>query len=133
MVAMRIIVPGAARRLVLRTLMARRLDAAQRAAQLLNFALICKLLAFSKFNQFQNLIQLVDRVLELFGDFGGMGDGLTDSRGSGGTEIGGFGRRPRLRTAVFGLAGAFGRGFALRLALRFTLWLALRFTLRLAL
>jgi hypothetical protein len=56
-------------------------------------------------------------MLEHFGDLGGMGDGLTDGRGAGGTEIGGFDPRPGFGTAEFGLAGAFGRGLTLRLAL----------------
>ena len=113
--------------------MARRLNAAQRATQLVNFTFIGKLLALSELDQFQNLIQFVERMPELFGDFSGMGDGLTDGRGGGGTEIGGFGRGPGLRTAEFGLARAFWRGFALRLALGFPLRLGLRLATGLAL
>ena len=44
--------------------MARRLDAAQRAAEFFNLAFVGQLLAFGEFHEFEDFVQLVNRVLE---------------------------------------------------------------------
>jgi len=81
----------------------RRLDAAERAAELIDLAFIGELLALGEFHKFQNLIQLVDRVLELLGNFSRMQDGFVDGRGSSRTEIGGLDPLP----GAFGFRAAF--------------------------
>ena len=83
-------------------LMTRRLDAAQRAAEFVNLAFIGQLLALGKFHEFQDFVQLINRVLERFGDLGGVQDGLMDGRNIGGTEISGF--DPRFGAGGFGTA-----------------------------
>ncbi|MDR3458434.1 MAG: hypothetical protein P4N60_13365 [Verrucomicrobiae bacterium] len=67
-----------------------RLDAAEGAAELINLAFIGQLLALGEFNQLQDLIQLVDRVLERLGDFGRLQHRLMDGGSGGGPEIGGL-------------------------------------------
>jgi len=70
--------------------MTRRLDAAQRAAEFFDLAFVGQFLAFGEFHEFEDFVQLINRVLERFGDFGGVQDGLMDGRNIGGTEISGF-------------------------------------------
>jgi hypothetical protein len=82
-----------------RRLTARRLDAAERAAEFVNLALIRKLLALGDLDKFQDFIKLVNHLLERPGDFGGMRDGLADGRGFSRAKIGGF--DPRLRAQWF--------------------------------
>jgi hypothetical protein len=124
--AMRFVMARAARR---RRLLARRLDAAERAAQLLDLTLVGELLALGDLDEFKHLVKLVNHLLERFGNLGGVRDGLVDGRGFGGTKIGGFDPRlgPRRFRAAFlplvagrkfaGLrgrranSGRFGRGF----------------------
>jgi hypothetical protein len=55
-----------------------RLDAAERTAKFIDLAFIGELLTLSQFNEFQNLIQLVDRVLQRLGDLGRMQNCLVD-------------------------------------------------------
>jgi hypothetical protein len=69
--------------------LARRLDAAERAAEFVNLALIRELLAFGDFDEFKHLVKLVNHLLERPGDLRGVGDGLADGRGFGGAEISG--------------------------------------------
>jgi hypothetical protein len=77
--------PGAAMRLIVaRTtsnvllLVARRLDAAEGAAKLVNLPLVGQFLALGQLDQFENFVQLINGVLERLGDFRGMRDGLAD-------------------------------------------------------
>jgi hypothetical protein len=65
-----------------------RLDAAKRAAQFIQFALVGDLLALRDFDEFQNLVHLVVQLLERLGDEGGVLDRLGNGRGRGGPEIG---------------------------------------------
>ena len=96
---------------------ARRLNAAERAAKLINLALVGELLALGDLNEFENLIELVNHLLERLGNLRGMGDGFADGRGFGGTEIGGL--DPRLRAHRF--RAAFRTPLAGKFALRFGL------------
>lgn len=112
--AMRLVVSRAARR-VLR-LMARRVDAAERAAKFLNLALIGQFLAFSDFDQFENFIQLINRLLERFRNFSGVRHGLADGRRLRRAKISRFCPRSRLRPALL-MLGAFGPMFARRFPL----------------
>jgi hypothetical protein len=73
--AMGVLVARTARRLLL---MAWRLDAAERAAKFVNFALIGKFLALGHLDQFQDFVQLVNRVLERFRNFRGVRHSLAD-------------------------------------------------------
>jgi hypothetical protein len=91
-------------------LVARRLDAAERAAEFVNFALVGNFLALGQLDEFENFIQLVNRVLQRFGNFGGVRDGLADGGNVGGAKISGF--DPRLRARR--LRAAFGTLVALR-------------------
>jgi hypothetical protein len=120
--------------------LARRLDAAERAAEFIDLAFISELLTLGQFHKFQNLIQLVDRMLELLGDFGRVQDGLMDGRGGGRTEISGlgplpgtFGFRAAFRTlgafrpiwsilAILSFRRAAARDFARKIAGYFALW-----------
>ena len=97
---------------------ARRLDAAERAAQLVNLALVGELLALGDLDEFQHFVELVNHLLERLGNLGGVRDGLADGRGFGGAEIGGF--DPRLGAQRFRAAvrPAFAGKFALRFAWR---------------
>ena len=101
-----------------RQLPARRLDAAQRAAQLVNLALVGELLALGDLDEFQHLVELVNHLLERPGNLRGVRDGLADGRGFGGAEISGPGPLAlagRLRAA--GRPAVAGK-FALRFARR---------------
>ena len=96
-------------------LVARRLDAAERAAEFLNLALVGELLALGEFDEFEDFVQLVNRVFERLGDFRGVRDGLADGRGFRRTKIGGFDPRLgalRFRALRFGptLVPAVARG-----------------------
>jgi hypothetical protein len=78
-------------RIALRWLhLARRLDAAERSAKFINLAFISQLLTLGEFHEFKDLVQLVDCVLELLGDFGRVQNGLMDGRRRSGTKIGGL-------------------------------------------
>ena len=79
--------------------MTRGLDAAQRAAEFINLAFIGQLLALGEFDEFEDFIQLVNGVLERFGDLSGVQDGLMDGGNIGGTKISGF--DPGLGTGGF--------------------------------
>jgi hypothetical protein len=70
--------------------LARRLDAAESATEVIQFAFIGEFLALSDFHQFQNLVNPVNHFAEGFGNFGGVNDGLVDGRGVGRAKIGGF-------------------------------------------
>lgn len=107
------------RRGVVGWLVARWLDAAQRAAQFLDFALVGELLALGNFDEFENFVELINRVLERLGNLGGVRDGLADGRGFRRTKI----RRldPRFRTLRLGPAlfvPRFGAALAFRLGRR---------------
>ena len=108
--AMRFVVARSARR----RLVARRLDAAERSAQLFNLALIGEFLALGDFDEFQNFVELINRVLERLGDFRGVRHGLADGRGFCRAKISGL--DPRLRTLRFGpvFRASFPRGFGCR-------------------
>ena len=108
-----------ARRLLLRLFAARRLDATKRAAKLFKLAFVGKLLALGDLDEFQHFVELVNHLFERFGNLRGMGDGLADGRGFGGTEIGGLRPLPLRRwfRATVGSANfgpAVTRGFARR-------------------
>jgi hypothetical protein len=64
MMAARFIPAWSAGRLWRRRLMTWRLDAAQGAAQLIDFPLVGQLLALGKLHEFKDFVQLVDRVFE---------------------------------------------------------------------
>lgn len=66
------------------------LDAAQGAAQFLDFALVSDFLAFSQLDEFQQFIHLVVQFLQRIGDKSGVLDGLGNGGGAGGPEIGGL-------------------------------------------
>jgi len=97
-----------------RQLAPRRLDAAERAAEFVNFALIGELLAFGDFDEFEHFVKLVDHLLERLGDFRGVGDGLADGGSFRRTKIGRL--DPRLRTQRF--RAALGPLFTLKFTLR---------------
>jgi len=68
-------------RITLRRLhLAGRLDAAERAAKFIDLPFIGQLLTLGQFNEFQDLIQLVNRMLERFGDFRCVQNRLVDGR-----------------------------------------------------
>ena len=110
--------------------LARRLDAAQRAAQFLDLTLIGQFLPFGNLDELENFIQLINHAFQRFGNVRGMFNGLTNGRGFGGTKIGGF--DPRFRARWF--RPAFGRTRTYRLLARafgtlisFRMFAALRF------
>jgi hypothetical protein len=86
----------------------RRLDAPERAAKLVNLTLVSDFLALGQFDQFEDFIQLVNRVLERLGNFSGVRDGLADGRSFSGMKIGGL--DPRLGARRF--RAAFGPAVA---------------------
>jgi hypothetical protein len=67
-----------------------RLDATERAAELVNLTFVGELLAFGEFDEFQNLVQLIRHLLERLGNLRGEFDGLADGGNVGGAEIGGL-------------------------------------------
>jgi hypothetical protein len=71
-------------------LVTRGLDAAQGAAEFINLAFVSQFLALGELDEFEDFIQLVNGVLERFGDLGGVQDGLMDGGNIGGTKISGF-------------------------------------------
>jgi hypothetical protein len=85
------------RRLLLR--LARRLDAAEHAAEFVQLAFVRQLLAIGNLDEFENAIKFVGHLLERLGNLRGVLDGLADGRGLGGTKIGGL--DPRLGTGRF--------------------------------
>jgi hypothetical protein len=102
--AMRLIGPRAARRL----------DAAERPAKFLNLALVGELLAFGEFDEFENFVELVKRVLERLRDFCRVDHRLVDGRGFRRAKISGPGPGSlarRLRAALFGPGRTFGTTF----------------------
>jgi hypothetical protein len=101
------------RRAKRRRLAARRLDAAERAAEFVNLALVGELLALGDLDKFQDFVELVNHLLKRLGNFRGVRNGLADGRGFSRAEIGGL--DPRLRAQWFGTA------FRATLARRFTL------------
>ena len=72
------------------TAVAGRLDATERAAELVNLTFVGELLAFGEFDEFQNLVQLIRHLLERLGNLRGKFDGLADGGNVGGPEIGGL-------------------------------------------
>ena len=80
----------------------RRLDAAQGAAKFFNFALISELLALGDFDEFQHFVEMINHLLERFGNFRGVLDGLGNGRGFSGTKISGL--DPRLGALRLGAA-----------------------------
>ena len=94
-------------------LMARRLDAPQGAAKFFDFALIGELLAFGNLDQFKDFIQLINRVLQRFGNFCGVRDSLADGRLLGRAKIRGLGPLPLFRTTMFPMRLLFVAVFAL--------------------
>ncbi len=125
--AMRVIVTRPAWRLLLE---ARRLDAAERAAEFFNLAFVGQFLALGKLDQFKNFVQLVNRVLERLGNFRGMGHSLADGRSLRRAKICRLDPGFRLRAAVLWASRAF---LAVRtfLTLRTAFPLTLTFTFRL--
>ena len=99
-----------------------RLDAAERAAQFVNLAFVRELLALGDFDEFQHFVELINHLLERFGNLGGVRNGFADGCGFGGTKVNGLdplalrGRfRTTLRTTVCpAVAG--------KITLRFTRW-----------
>ena len=67
-----------------------RLDAAEGAAEFIQFAFVGELLALGNFDEFQNFIHLVVQLLQCVGDESGVRDGLVNRRGFGGAKIGGL-------------------------------------------
>ena len=94
-----------------RQLPAWRLDAAERAAEFVDLALVSDFLALGNLDEFQHFVEHVNHVLQRLGNFGGMRDGLADGRGFCRTKIGGFDpwlRAWRFRTVIgTPLAGKF--------------------------
>jgi hypothetical protein len=70
-----------------------RLNATERAAELVNLTFVGELLAFGEFDEFQNFVQLIRHLLERLGNLRGEFDGLADGGNVGGAEIGGLGVR----------------------------------------
>ncbi|HSY20313.1 MAG TPA: hypothetical protein VK815_18360 [Candidatus Acidoferrales bacterium] len=101
-----------------------RLDASECAAKFIDLPLICQFLALGQFYEFEDLIQLVDRMLERLGDLCRMQNCLVDCGGRCWTEVGGL--HPLFRTQR--LLAAFRRTVVLRLVLRM-LGMARRFPL----
>ena len=97
-----------------RQLAARRLDAAERAAEFVNLTLVGELLALGDLDEFEHFVKLVNHLLERLGNLGGVRDSLVDSRGFGGTKISGL--DPRLLAQRF--RAAFGTALAWKFALR---------------
>jgi hypothetical protein len=90
------------------------LDAAQGAAQLLDFAFVGDFLAFSHFDQLQNAFDVVHHLLEVGGNLGGVLDGLGNGGRIGLAEIGGF--DPRLGALLLtGFRARFRPRFGTRL------------------
>jgi hypothetical protein len=85
--------------LLLGLLLALWLDAAEHAAQFIQFAFVHNLLALGNLDEFEDSIKFVSHLLERLGNGGGVLDGLSDGRGLGGTKIGGL--DPRLGTRRF--------------------------------
>jgi len=84
----------AAMRLLRRTLgdrlwlfAARRLNAAQCAAQFFNLAFIGQLLALGDLHEFQHFIQMIQQMLERLGNLRGVFHCLADGGSFGGTKI----------------------------------------------
>jgi hypothetical protein len=105
-----------------RRLVTRRLDAAERAAEFVNLALVGDFLALGKLHEFENRVKLINGVFERLGNLGGVRDSLADGRGFRRAKIGGFDpwlRARRFRAAVFGPLGRFRAAFAFRFRLRF--------------
>jgi hypothetical protein len=92
--ALRFIVAGLAESLRL----ARRLDAAQRAAQFINFPFVREFLPLGHFDEFEHFIEMVNHLFQTLGDFRRVLHGLTDGRGVGGAKIG----IARARCPLFG-------------------------------
>jgi hypothetical protein len=97
----------------------RRLDAAERAAEFFNLALVGELLALGDFDEFEHFVEVVNHLFERLGNFSREFNGLADGGGLGGAKISGL--DPRLGAlrfrAAFGPA-LFARFFALRLLAR---------------
>ncbi|MEI8289484.1 MAG: hypothetical protein WCH99_08410 [Verrucomicrobiota bacterium] len=89
-IAARFIPARPTRRRWRRQFAARRLNAAKRAAQFLDFTLVGELLALGDFDKFEHFVELVNHLLERFGNLRGMSDGFADGGSLGGTEIGGL-------------------------------------------
>jgi hypothetical protein len=83
-----------------------RLDAAQCAAQLIEFPFVREFLALGHFDEFEDFIHLVVQFLQRVGDEGGVRDGFVDGGFLGRTKISRAGplalrgRRARRRTVV---------------------------------
>lgn len=114
------------RRLLGRKLQTLRLNTAQGAAQFFHFTFIGNFLPLGDFHQFEDFLDIIDHLLERFGNMRGVFHGLGDGGGFGGTEIGGL--HPDLGALRFiarrFLARRLGTRFATLLA-RFTLIIAL--------
>ena len=109
-----------------RNLQTLRLNAAQSAAQFFHFTFVGNFLAFGNFHQFEDFLDIIDHLLERFGNMCGIFHGLGDGGGFGGTEIGGL--HPDLGALRFiarrFLARRLGTRFATLIA-RLTLIIAL--------
>ena len=92
----------------LRIRLAGRLDAAERAAEIVQLAFIGQFLPLGNFNQFQNLVDPVNQLLERLGNFRRVDHGLVDRRCVGGAEISGL--HPGFRTRRFRSALQTNRG-----------------------
>lgn len=77
--------------------LARRLDAAERAAEFVNLAFVGELLPLGDLDQFQHFVEMINHLLEAVGNFRGVLDRLADGRGIGGSEI----RKTRPRRSGF--------------------------------
>ena len=105
-----------------RRLLAHGLDAAQGAAEFLDFAFIGEFLALGHFDEFEDFLELIEGVLQFLGNLGGVENSEVDSRGIGGAEIDGAApltllmlmRRRRLLVTL----GALGRTFVAFLTFR---------------
>jgi len=101
-----------------RQLTARRLDAAERAAEFVKLALVGELLTLGDLDEFEHFVELVNHLLERLGNFRGVRDGLADGRGFGGAKIGGLGPLTLARRFRAAFRPAVTGKFALRPARR---------------
>lgn len=88
--------------LLWRLLAARRLDAAEGAAKFFDLAFIGELLALGDFDKFEDFVEMINHLLERFGNLRGVLNGLGDGRGFGRTKISGL--DPRLGALGLGTA-----------------------------
>ena len=95
--------------------LARRLDAAKRAAKFFDLAFVGEFLAFGDFHEFEHFIEMIRHLFEGIGNFRGVFHGLADGRGVGGPEI----RITRTRCALFLRGLTFLALLALRLTFAF--------------